>query len=256
VSAMIEKALATARDYREVDGAALHEATAGLKRKLDRLLPVELDARQELESRLAELYREGMRVKSVNAIGLPVLDERVLEWRREKERGVPLPVFAVTSLGHPETSFHVSGRYDDDRNFVVSYLQVTPQAPRFMRERYDDVLNGMWELSRRKRAVVFLGTRYTGVIPDAARQAILDSPFDTDELYLLREVPREDWHLSVKEVKPPPRPARHWDPIVVGVRDASMYVVTTFDPTPLESYVAEEFALLSGARLDQLQLGR
>jgi hypothetical protein len=58
-----------------------------------------------------------------------------------------------------------------------------------------------------------------------------------DHVYLMAEV--KHWDTSV-EIKP--RPPRVWlDPLVVGWDGLDLWLITSFDMTPLERYVTKEF---------------
>lgn len=239
----VERAVATARTFDSIDDYRIKETISGLQKKRGALLGVEKEAQQGIEKELAFLARDLKRVESWRRHGLPMLAEEVLTWRSGTRENIALPTFALTSLDDPETRFEVSGEWFD-HNWSHKTTSCRPSIPAPLDRNYTDVFEQMKARSRARRSNISLFTSYSGVIPDSTRKRIEDAPFE--EIFLLREV--EEWGIKTKKVERPPRP-RHVDPIVVGFDAASLWIIDTFDPTPLEQYVRDEFALLAGSGL-------
>jgi hypothetical protein len=86
-----------------------------------------------------------------------------------------------------------------------------------------------------KRAT--LTSKFVGVIPAPTRERIKEVQGAGMEVLLMAE---PDWRLDL--VERDPDPPRNYDPLVVGFALGRLWLIDRFDPTPLETYVAEEFA--------------
>ena len=84
---------------------------------------------------------------------------------------------------------------------------------------------------------------FAGVIPDSVRSMIRDAMPDFDQILLVAET--ETWSLGV-EVYVKPQPAMipvGVDPLVIGRRDRSFWLITAFDTTPSEEFVRREYRI-------------
>lgn len=72
--------------------------------------------------------------------------------------------------------------------------------------------------------------RYEGIIPDEIKTNIEKVMGDFEGVYLMCEVPK--WKLQ-KVVLP------RYDPLVVGYRDGNLYLIDVFETTPTEEYIKQ-----------------
>jgi hypothetical protein len=84
---------------------------------------------------------------------------------------------------------------------------------------------------------------WQGVIPTEARAKIREAEAlgVFDGIYLLAETDRSEWNVRTR-IRPFERPRLQFDPLVVGYKDNQLWLITKFDPTTVEKYVAEEFS--------------
>lgn len=215
----------------------------GLVEKCNRLRPIERSAKLQLERQI--------RVAAV-AKRFPhgsILNQDVLRWRwplrhlKANILRVPVPKLALINLSDP--------------TFFLERLEKSKQEsstlPSGLIERaYGDVIKQL------NRATAF-GRRYTlsftwdGVIPQASTEVIQEAEeffglYETKEygkssrprVYFLAEAPFDGWIVDSERSPRPPRP-RYVDPLIIGHHGENLYVVGSFDPTPLEHYIASEF---------------
>lgn len=178
-----------------------------------------------------------------------ILSQSVLRWRhdfrftRSAIFKVPLPKLALVNISSP--TFFLS-RMENSR-------QETSIMPTSCQICYNDVL------AQLNRATAFfkkstLSFTWRGLIPDDARAVIdeAESFFghykssnsysdknDTPRVYLLMEAPHEQWTIKNEEKER----VRYLDPLILGHRGADLFLVGSFDPTPIEEYVAAEFTM-------------
>lgn len=74
---------------------------------------------------------------------------------------------------------------------------------------------------------------FLGLMPVEVKKQIDEAkPFFDTELYLIKETNPDEWNASVVSI----------DPLVVGLFNEQAYLITRFDTTPIEEYVAREFS--------------
>jgi hypothetical protein len=56
---------------------------------------------------------------------------------------------------------------------------------------------------------------------------------------MLVEAPHEQWTIKNEEKER----VRYLDPLILGHRGSDLFLVGSFDPTPIEEYVAAEFTM-------------
>lgn len=204
--------------------------------KRDRLRPVEQHAERELDRQI------GIAQVSLAFPEAKLLDISVLRWRypiralNANMFRVPVPRLALINIGDPK--FFIKR--------MTGSSQTSSMLPNGLPLRaYGDIVKQL------DRATAF-GRDYTlshtwqGIIPDAAKETIdrAENHFGyyqhgrTPRVYLLTEAPFDMWSM---ESEPSPRPPRYLDPLIVGHADGNLFMVGSFDPTPLEQYIAEEF---------------
>jgi hypothetical protein len=83
---------------------------------------------------------------------------------------------------------------------------------------------------------------FAGVIPEAVREIIREAKPSFEQILLVAET--NNWSIS-SEAYVQPQPAMipvGEDPLVVGRRDRSFWLITAFDTTPAEDFVRREYA--------------
>lgn len=264
MSKTIERALSTAVTvYEDVSHREdlLNEAERLVEMRKT-LLPVEEASRRELEQRVDVLLREAHRLEIAETLDKPaVLDPIVFSWTNtvpgwkadgkgpfnfKQGRWVEIEVpalayiplsrsdltLATDSWGHVE----VNGWRSTERSF-----------PPAVYDHYFETMQSIRALDR-ERAVTLTYT-YSGVLPDNVRQIVRDETRTDDygksrlkrfdELALVCDASK--WDIQTQKAPPPPPPAV-WDPILVGILKGDFWILATFDPTPLEQYIASEFS--------------
>jgi hypothetical protein len=193
-----------------------------------------------------------------------------------KTHNCKLPVFAVFDLQNPTCTLTVSSEYrlrpreyayhNEEKRY--HYQSVDPDS---IREYFD--LDGLEALAHRAlnsavrahpqpqpdldtlwskayghddlnaSASVTARADFAGVIPDEVRSIIRQALPKFDQLLLVAET--ESWSVGVQTyVKPQPAMIPVGvDPLVVGRRDRSFWLVTAFDTTPSEEFVRREYRI-------------
>jgi hypothetical protein len=171
----------------------------------------------------------------------------VLRWRhdfrftRSAIYKVPLPKLALINISSP--TFYLA-RMEDSR-------QATSPMPAGCDAYYSDILKQL------NRATAFfkksmLSFTWRGLIPDDAKKTIdeaekffgrykgqYSSEIGNPRVYLLVEAPHEQWAIKNEEKER----VRYLDPLILGHRGTDLFLIGSFDPTPIEEYVAAEFTM-------------
>lgn len=146
----------------------------------------------------------------------------VLKWRDDKG----LPIFALFSLADPRFSI-ASDYIFNNHTFVYP-----PSIPSMLTAQWQDVKTMLqtrkpthphsWD---GRGSSVFIGTEFSGVIPEQTRTKIKEAIPHFEGIYLLAE-PEFKF-----EIQWAPIPA---DPLVLGWDGAGLWLIDEFDITPLE----------------------
>lgn len=162
----------------------------------------------------------------------PRLSLQPLTWRDENKRPRLIP-FSVQSA-----HFRFTIDDPDHNSFYIrngEVLPITPKMPQPIVACYQDVLQSI----KRRGTIATLSTKWEGVLPPNVRQIVkANSDFKRDDMYLLAEP--TNWELTFQKL--PERPLNP-DPLLVGYAEGSFWLLAQFDVTPLEHYVASEFAV-------------
>lgn len=172
-----------------------------LSKLREQMLPVEDVARLRVDARVEVL-------RAAQEIPYPKLSLEPLSWSNEGR-----PVFAVYSLASSTC-------------YIGSFRFSAP--PKHLPSQIEQVLISGWT----KRRDGGLSSEFTGVFPADVRTKITaaESYFTNGrDIYIIAEA---NW----KAVR---RPAG--DPLVVGWRGESLWLIAQFDTTDLESYYSSEF---------------
>lgn len=229
-------ALATMPHTNDAEIAFLEKEIAHLTDLYSRLLPIEAAAQSEVSAKGRELRTRLTKLTAARELDLPMLNTGVLGWTKLQpawwnllsRQLLNVPVFAYVPIK--------SGRCE----ILVSRSGTSMDAPKFVHDAYAVTKAG---LRRHLSTNPFDGRRritlsyiYQGVIPDTIREIIHKEQDEQrfDDLALICEV--DKWSIDEQHV-----PRRLLDPILVGVRSEALWVLGSFDPTPVEDYIAREF---------------
>lgn len=239
MTTMIERALqnATITETGEVEELQLE--LSRLVRFYDSLLPVEEKAKEKVSNEITAKKTLIERLKASEILDLPQLDTAVFGWTK-KQRAWPfrffghehllVPVFAYIPLTGDacvlRASPHgVEERYGSDR-------------PSGVTTQYEKIMNAMVPLLDGNVRAVEISYKYEGVIPAHVREIIQTEQRGARfrQLALVCEV--DSWKIT-KTVMPP---RQFLDPILVGEKAGALWVLASFDPTPVEQYLLNEFS--------------
>lgn len=200
------------------------------------LLPVERGAYTETEQRLKHVTEQLAQAKLSSEFGgLSQLDLRVLSWTKQQKMpfhvlGVrprlKVPAFAYLPVLHIRAELSASW---GSANFPHGVPEPVGR----------EVQKAMRPLGHATGLPFFPDTigltyRFPGVIPDQIRQTIEnETRFTREELAFVCEV--DEWEIRSH------RAPRFSDPILVGFKEGAMWVLDSFDPTPTETYLLNEF---------------
>jgi hypothetical protein len=176
----------------------------------------------------------------------------VLGWRDEKG----FPSLVPFSLGGSTFSIEAiyNWGYIESRKLQKGGSVMSLPAP--MSKRYDDVFQKLWDWCRKGHLDrCHIISRFEGVIPQSVRKRIQQASVDFSVLTPRTEVRKFGWFLkeevtythvntnifliaevdnwSVHKLRP--------DPLVVGYKAGCLWFICSFDETPLEEYVRQEF---------------
>lgn len=206
---------------------------------LDNLLPVEVAARKPVEDSLHEIDTRLSQIEiSEKFPGLAMLDKSVFDWAKEQvgwSRGIGKQKIVVPQLAYlPVTQPRLRLIVD---HHMRTYF--TPDSlPQSIVKSYTEILT---DLARRHlswdgREKLSLTYTYPGVIPDHIREIIRTEqqmPRRFDELAFVCDV--TEWQVGSQ------MSTAFADPILVGCYGQTLWVLDSFDPTPVETYLLREF---------------
>lgn len=244
----IDKVLAHSKSYSDYSRREeLLQESHRLTTLRDGLLPVEEAAKGSLVKRLNNVVREIELLDLSKQFGsIPILSQEVFSWTKVQPgwRGafgwsyVDVPALAYLSITEEVCKLSVNRHggieVNGDARF---YSGNTAHVPWLVDRHYREILGllGRKHCSD-KRGVITLTYSYHGVIPSEIRNIIQTEKESRrfESLAFVCDVDR--WQVGVKEI-----PRVYYDPILVGLKAGALWVLATFDPTPVESYIASEF---------------
>jgi hypothetical protein len=220
---------------------------------VDSLLPIEADAVLLAKTKLEKIEEKVKFAKKLEILGgqyMPI-DFAPLTWRDPK---TGLPQLVPFSLSSPDFSIKVKTVIKpkwigvgeaSGRHTTSTEVEFWPQIPAKMLKHYKDTIEKLTAMAERKPRIMLAttqltrtlicGARFSGTIPDFAREAIKAAQPHFQSIFLLAEpkltITSEE---NTKTLIPP-------DPVVVGWDGEFMWHICHFDITPLE-----EAALLIG----------
>lgn len=230
----VQEALTMVADPPELDVATIKAEVARLDKARKVLLPVEQKAYNHILNEIRPLADQIAVYEFWLKHRYPIVSKEVLSWRWDETItvypiDVPLPRLALVSVS--------------SRNGVMEIRNDTRSVLPFpLTERYDDVSGALRDLRERTGRLRSLFFHYAGVIPDETRDKIKEAmkvfahQEGVDTVYLLCDAPAEAWVLGQQTPAP-----ELYDPLVVGIKHGEMWLIGSFDPTPVEDYISKEF---------------
>lgn len=157
------------------------------------------------------------------------LDYSFLSWRRKQTLW---PIFIVLDL--KSNTFEIR---DSWSSWDTNASCITPKLPEEIASQYSTTIERLSHM----RGRTTLTTEFVGIMPDSARNEVVKAQKSRlfDHIFVIAEV--KNWRLDqVVRAK--------GDPIVVGWvnNTQQMFLITMFDPTPFEQYVADQYAWKTG----------
>lgn len=245
MSTMIEKALksATITETGEVD-----ELSAELTKLMlfeNTLLPVEERAKKQVNDEIARKKARIERLKAAEILDLPRLDASIFGWTKKQKawkvmpfgrQPLDVPVFAYIPIDHEVCTLSATRRGYEER-------YGSNARPSAVTAQYEKIMNQMAHSLSGRITSVEISYRYEGVIPNNVREIIQAEKGGErfKSLGLVCEV--DSWKITKTE-----RPPREFlDPILVGEKAGALWVLASFDPTPVEQYLLNEFTTKENA---------
>lgn len=232
MSTMIDRYLDHKADIAPVYIKEEQRKLDNLRRANTRLLPVEAAARTTITERIAEQHTLLGQAKIANRYKQLSLEP--LSWRHDERLGggfehTPLPVFAIVNV-FSESGMRISA-------MPTEFRPVLP-GDGSIYKIYADVRLGLGQTHEIFMQNRFIHWMFTGVIPQKTRDLILACKNDftqdagrTTNIFLICETQPQEWRGEVTLA----------DPLVAGWAHNTFWLIDRFDPTSLESYIAQEF---------------
>lgn len=224
------------------DAADSETGAATLRERLRCLLPVEAAAAGALTAEIRRLEREAEAAAFHAEHSLPRLSLEPLGWTQHRRvRGwskadVTVPTLALLPLTDEQVSFSTGS--DEYGRTAREFSDHYPQPVRDAYQPLIDVLRA--DAAAMKVRGATITWKFHGIIPNDARAAIATEVelrrFEC--VYLLAETTPEDWTITWGSRLPAPRLL---DPLIVGWARNALWLITEFDPTPLEHYLSLEW---------------
>lgn len=235
----VKAALGTVQNLDPDDDMTLAVEEEQLSEKLGTLLPAERQAYTGFATRLREVQQDRARLATYKETGgLPMLPLSVLSWTKRQTMpfrvmGVrprtKVPVFAYLPILSQEVRMGASWNSPNPPNGVPD--EVYHEYIQALRPLAD----ATWWAGYPNR--VSLRYQYPGAVPKDIKELIEnETRFEMEEIAFVCEV--GEWQVEESEG----RFGRELlDPIVVGFKGGCMWVLGSFDPTPVETYLLNEF---------------
>lgn len=207
-----------------------------MEQRMNAFLPVEQEAKTRAEQEYVKA-RDGLRSAHLTQeLGYPMLGLEPLSWTNKGKHGILYPKLALVSFSNP--NFVVEARSNSG-----SPWSRFPSAdlPEKLRTAYEPAARSLrqYVVARPWRESAQIQFTFSGVIPDETRVKIADALATFGrEMYMLVDAPVESWKLSTERKE---RPRLDLDPLVVGFRHDRLFLIDSFDPTPIEKYIEMEF---------------
>lgn len=211
---------------------AIDKKLEALSSKRGTLLPLEGAAISAIDDEIEDLdEKRRALVDRQSQLPYPKMSLEPLTWRNRQH--YPRVVLFSPYMPHWQL---IVGRNHDGRDA----FQTSPEYNDTIRDLYDDVVRRLLnQIDTGTRAT--LTAQWEGVIPNNIKNQIAAVRQQVGEKNVFILAEPTNYTLSFKEI---PKPVRvpNPDPLVVVWHGGSLYLVDKFDVTPVEHYIASEFA--------------
>jgi len=186
------------------------------KAALSSLLPVEAEAHARLSTRVA-VASERLTVPSI----YPTLSTEPFCWRDRK--GYPR-LLVLSPFDTPTMRLRHGWDFRGD---------IKPRLPVILEACYTDIWKGPLFAKRERYENITVTSQVSLVVPASAKQALEQARehFYESQLFFVLEATPECWTATVEVV----------DPLLIGAKNHSLYLIDRFNTTTLEDYIAWEF---------------
>lgn len=168
----------------------------------------------------------------------PVIDLSFLKKVKNKK-----PVFSVFTVDNSTCFFKVKIEFNKDKNEVVIDSNVVSKV---VLEQFKETFYNLARMctklyfdnygySRTATAECTLVSNFQGLIPETARAKIKQNLNQFDEIVIVAEA--DNWKCLNEITKMPPNP----DPLIIGIKADTAFLIDSFDVTKLENYIKKEF---------------
>lgn len=216
----------TAKSEAPVDLEAIARDLEQVQKVGRLLLPIERSSKSQLMAIEKDLLRQQLMFESgLKYAEYPEFPMEALKWRNAK--GYPrLAVFSLSSA-----NFEIG--IITDRNWHTSYSRThRPELPRPILKSYDDVFLKLKEMARNEHKSMRLRTSFEGLISVDVRQQIVETRPHFKQLFVVAEAGKWDLQKSA--------PIRRTDPLLVGWDAYRLWILASFDTTPIEKYIESQ----------------
>lgn len=238
----VRAVLETARTHDLSESNTLQMEEKRLAQIIDELLPVERPAHEGLEERLLQV-RKKQQLLAVAAKypGLPMLDPKVLSWTKRQKMpfrwiGGTRPNVLVPSLAYIPI---MTGTLQ----MSASWGSGNPPygLPPEVVDAYAVALRPLGECTSMPGTPSDITLRYQmpGAVPPEIKEIIhSDTRFDREQMAFICEV--DKWQITARSFRQRISD-QLLDPILVAYEQGALWVLGSFDPTPVEQYLINEF---------------
>ncbi len=204
--------------------------------KLQDTLPVEESLRTSLLQRHKNICNELDIRELTPSLGFPTINPQFLSWKTHST----YPAFSVYNINSPicritfKSGLQFAGNIFTARTVpildpVARSMQVEPELPDVLKlHLVDDLLVSSFQLECEEQRLdsVWITARYEGVMPQAVRDHIRAKQKLFDDVFIIANAPR--WQRNaIVSIAPA-------DPLVVGVKRGIVWLLATYDLTPVE----------------------
>ena len=217
----------TAKSEAPVDLETISQELERVREMGRALLPIERESMFRISAIKKDLLRQRVMFQSgLKYAEYPDFPMEALKWRNAK--GYPrLVVFSLKSA-----NFEIGIIADRGWGRMFYSRTHTPELPRLILKSYDDVFLKLREMARGERKSMRLRTSFEGLIPADVKQQIVETRPHFKQLFVVAEAGKWDLQKSA--------PIRRADPLLVGWDAYRLWILASFDTTPIEKYIESQ----------------
>jgi len=229
-----------AQQRAESDEKRLAAEIAAVGKTIDGLLGIEVDAKPALVAKKRELvtkHEHAALMAKAPKSGYPLLSLEPFSWR-DKDGWPRLVFFGLDSpdfaMGFRKSLEYRRDDWGGESAYTVARPIISPELPKALSACYSDVIARLRKRCARNHSIR-LRARYAGVIPTEAKKKIEKARKVFKKVFIVAEP--KGFSLETKKIAVP-LPV---DPLIVGWDGNFLWLVGSFDTTPVEEYVKQEF---------------